>query len=171
MKINLFWSFCSIFFLAISCTVSFVDRSIDYSLIKTFNIDQFSVKDAIAPPTSGLTFSEQLKTRILNNTKLSYVQDNSNADLLFSGAVIAYRLEAISPQANQTVALQRLTIQISVSHTNKSDKTGKSDWNENFSRFANFPADQDLSSIENQLIEEVYDQVLDDVFNRAFSGW
>lgn len=171
MKKTLFGSFCWIFLLATSCTVTFVDRSIDYSQTKTFNIDQFSVKDAIAPPTSGLTFSEQLKTRILNNTKLSYVQDDSDADLLFSGAITAYRLEAIAPQANQTVALQRLTIQLSVSHVNKADKTGRSDWNENFSRFANFSADQDLSSVENQLIEEVYDQVLDDVFNKAFSGW
>ena len=164
-------AFCCLLLLANSCTISLVNRNIDYTVTKTFNIDQFGVKNATAPPTSGLTFSEQLKTRILNNTKLTYLQTSEEADLLFAGDVTGYQLEALAPQADQSVALQRLTIQLTISYTNTKDKTGQSDWTENFSRFANFAADQDLASVEQQLIEEVYDQVLDDVFNKAFSGW
>ena len=171
MNASTFCSICCTILLVSSCTVSLINRTIDYTVTKTFNIDQFGVKNATAPPTSGLTFSEQLKTRILNNTKLTYLQDAEEADLLFSGDVTGYQVAALAPQANQTVALQQLTIQLTISYVNTKDETGQSNWTENFSRFANFGADQDLSTVEEQLIEEVYDQVLDDVFNKAFSGW
>ncbi len=158
-------------FLVQSCTVSFINRSIDYDVLKTFNIDQFGVKAPNAPPIIGQQFSELLKTRVLNNTKLNYVQEERDGDVLFSGDVVGYIVEALAPQADQTVALQRLTIQITVQYKSPPIKDGSKDWSQNFSRFANFTADQDLSAVEDQLITEIYDQIMDDVFNKAFSGW
>lgn len=161
--------FC--WFLTQSCTVSLINRSIDYDVLKTFNIDQFGVKASNASPIIGQQFSEQLKTRILNNTKLAYVNEERDGDVLFSGDIITYNIEALAPQANQTIALQRLSIQISIQYRNPPIKDGSKDWTQTFSRFANFSADQELSSVEDQLITEIYDQIMDDVFNKAFSGW
>lgn len=154
-----------------SCTVSLINRSIDYDVLKTFNVDQFGVRAPNAPPTIGQQFSEQLKRRVLNNTKLTYVQEERNGDILFSGDIVGYNIEALAPQANQTVALQRLSIQINIQYKNIPIKDGSKDWTQTFSRFANFSAEQELSSVENQLITEIYDQIMDDVFNKAFSGW
>lgn len=152
-----------------SCTVSFVNTGIDYSVLKTFSIEQFGVKASNAPPTSGQTFSEQFKDRVLNNTRLAYV--NNKADIQFSGNITSYTISSLAPQANDNVAFQRLTIQISVDFKNTKEKDGSANWTQNFSRFANFSADQDLGSVEEVLIQDIYNQVLDDVFNRAFSGW
>jgi hypothetical protein len=157
------------FVLLQSCTVSFINQGIDYSVLKTFSIDQFEAKASNAPPTSGQTFSEQLKDKVMSNTRLSY-QDN-RGDVHFSGYVSGYQIGSLAPQANQTVAFQRLTIRIAIDFKNTQVKDGSKDWNQTFSRFADFTADQDLSSVETQLIQDIYDQVLDDVFNKAFSGW
>lgn len=152
-----------------SCTVSFINSGIDYTVLKTFSLEQFDVKASNAPPTSGQTFSERLKDKILSNTRLSYSEQPG--DVQFSGNVTGYTITALAPEADQTVAFQRLSIDVSVSFKNIQQKDGSADWNQSFSRFANFAADQDLSSVENQLIQDIYDQILEDVFNRAFSGW
>ncbi|MFK7798563.1 MAG: LPS assembly lipoprotein LptE [Aureispira sp.] len=157
--------------LAQSCTISLINRSIDYDVLKTFNIDQFGVKASNAPPIIGQQFSEQLKLRVLNNTKLAYVQEERDGDVLFSGDIVGYNIEALAPQADQSAALQRLTIKIDIEYKSPPIKDGSKDWRQTFSRFANFSAEQDLATVETQLITEIYDQIMDDVFNKAFSGW
>lgn len=152
-----------------SCVVSFVNTGIDYSVLKSFSIEQFGAKDSNAPPTSGQVFSERLKNRVLNDTRLEYKDEQG--DIQFSGDVTGYLITANAPQKDQTVAFQRLTIKISIDYRNLKKTDGSEDWTQTFSRFANFSADQDLSAVETQLIQDIYDQVLDDVFNRAFSGW
>ncbi|MCH2023106.1 MAG: LPS assembly lipoprotein LptE [Saprospiraceae bacterium] len=152
-----------------SCTVSFINTGIDYSVLKTFSLEQFEVKVTNAPPTCGQTFSEQLKDKIISNTRLAYQVGKS--DIEFSGNITGYTLSSLAPQANQTVAFQRLTINVAVNFKNTKQKDGSEDWNQTFSRFANFSSDEDLSSVEEVLIQDIYDQVLNDVFNKAFSGW
>lgn len=152
-----------------SCTVSLINTGIDYDQLKSFSIEQFNVSAGNAPPTSGQTFSEQLKNRVLNNTRLSYA--DRNGDVQFTGNVSGYTITALAPQPDQTVAFQRLTIKIDVTYKNTKDKNESASWQQTFSRFADFSSDQDLSSVENALITDIYSQLLDDVFNRAFSGW
>ncbi len=152
-----------------ACTVSFINAGIDYSVLKSFSIEQFEVKASNAPPTSGQRFSEQLKDKVLNNTRLAY--QDSKGDVQFSGNIVGYTVTSLAPQANQTVAFQRLTIRIAIAFKNIKEKDGSADWDQTFSRFADFSAEQDQASVEDQLIQEIYDQVLEDVFNRAFSGW
>lgn len=157
--------------LAQSCSVSFINVGIDYSTVSTFSIEQFEPKSGNAPPTSGQQFSEQLKNKVLNNTRLSYRDEEG--DVQFKGDIVGYTVTALAPQPNQTVALQRLTIRVAVNYTNTKlkEEEENSAWSQTFSRFADFGSDQDLVSVEEQLIEEIYDQILEDVFNKAFSGW
>lgn len=164
-----FFIFIILILIAQACTISLINTGIDYSVLESFSLDQFEVKDSNAPPTSGQAFSEQLKDRILNNTRLQYEEEDG--DIQFSGNVTGYNITALAPQADQTVAFQRLTIQLTVNYKDTKQKDGSKDWEQNFSRFANFSAEQDLSTVEDALIEEIYVQVLDDVFNKAFSGW
>jgi hypothetical protein len=162
--------FCGLFiliFLLQSCTVSLKNIGLDYSALKTFNTAQFVTKAPNAPPTSGQDFSERLKLKILNNTRLNYADDLG--DVEFQGSIVNYAVSSLAPQANQTVAFQRLTITISVKFTNNAQDD--KDWQQQFTRFADFSAEQDLSSVETVLIEDIYKQLLEDVFNKAFSGW
>ena len=152
-----------------SCTVSFINAGIDYSVLKTFSLEQFEVKVQNAPPNSGQSFSEQLKDKIISNTRLAYQEGKS--DIQFSGNVTGYTISSLAPQPDQTVAFQRLTIKVNVDFRNTKEKDGSKDWNQTFSRFANFSSEEDLSSVEEALIQDIYAQILDDVFNKAFSGW
>jgi hypothetical protein len=158
--------YLAVFFLSISCTFRFNAYDIS-SDVKTFSVAQFETTAGNAPPTIGQQFSEQLKQRILNDTRLQYRV--SKGDIEFSGAVTSYQISPIAPQPGQTVALQRLTLRMDIEC--KSEKQEIKSWSPSFTRFADFAADADLSEVENRLVKEIYDQIIEDVFNRAFSNW
>ncbi len=160
--------FIVIFFFVLTESCNFRFNAYDISPdVKTFSVDQFETTAGNAPPTIGQQFSEQLKQRILNDTRLQY--RDSKGDIAFSGAVTSYQISPIAPQPGQTVGLQRLTIRMDIEC--KSEKQEMKSWSPSFSRFADFAADADLTSVENQLIKEIYDQIIEDVFNKAFSNW
>jgi hypothetical protein len=157
-----------IFFLILFSACTFRFNAYDISPdVKTFSVEQFETTAGNAPPTIGQQFSEQLKQRILNDTKLQY--RDSKGDIEFSGAVTSYQISPIAPQPGQTVALQRLSIRMEIQC--KSEKQEMKSWSPSFSRFADFASDADLSAVETQLLKEIYAQIIEDVFNKAFSNW
>jgi hypothetical protein len=158
--------YLTVFFLSISCSFRFNAYDISPD-VKTFSVAQFETTAGNAPPTIGQQFSEQLKQRILNDTRLQY--RDSKGDIEFSGAVTSYQVSPIAPQPGQTVALQRLTLRMDIEC--KSEKQEIKSWSPSFTRFADFAADADLSAVETRLVKEIYDQIIEDVFNRAFSNW
>jgi hypothetical protein len=158
--------YLAVFFLSISCSFRFNAYDISPD-VKTFSVAQFETTAGNAPPTIGQQFSEQLKQRILNDTRLQY--RDSKGDIEFSGAVTSYQVSPIAPQPGQTVALQRLTLRMDIEC--KSEKQEIKSWSPSFTRFADFAADADLSAVETRLVKEIYDQIIEDVFNRAFSNW
>ncbi len=166
---NLFFIFVIILSTVQACTVSFINAGIDYSVLKTFSLQQFEVKAQNAPPNSGQNFSELLKDKIINNTRLAYL--SQKGALEFTGYISGYEIKALAPQANQTVAFQRLTVNIQIDFKNNKEKDASKNWSQQFSRFANFSSEEDLSSVEEALLQDIYDQILNDVFNQAFSGW
>lgn len=161
-----FFALFVLFVIINACSIRFNAYDISPE-VKTFSVEQFETTAGNAPPTIGQEFSEQLKQRILNDTKLQY--RTSKGDIEFSGAVTAYQISPIAPQPGQTVALQRLTVRMEIDY--KSSKQEIKNWSPSFSRFADFSAEADLSAVENQLIKEIYTQIIEDVFNKAFSNW
>lgn len=138
--------------------------------VKNFSVAQFETTAAIAPPTSGQEFSERFKQKILNNTRLEF--QDSKGDMQFAGALTGYTVSFVAPQPNETNAFQRLTVRLEVSYRNlKETDPKKAEWTQSFERFANFPGTSDLNSVQNQLLEEIYEQLIEDVFNKAFTGW
>ncbi len=161
-----FFFLLPLFLLLQSCIIAFNSYDIDSS-VQNFSVEQFETTAGSAPPTLGQQFSEQLKQRILSDTKLNYAA--SKGDIEFSGAIVGFEVSPIAPRDAQSVALQRLTIRMNISYKNR--KQVDKDWNTAFSRFSDFGADIDLSSVEERLVREIYEQVIEDVFNKAFANW
>ena len=151
-----------------SCKIEFAPKNIPYDVVKTYSVEQFETRAALAPPTAGQTFSELLKNKIQNDTRLQLVI-NEDGDLSYSGYLAKYQITSLAPTANETSAIQRLTITINIDLVNNKQKD--KDWSASFSRFADFGADTDLGDVQNQLIEEIYEQILEDVFNKSFGDW
>ena len=45
------------------------------------------------------------------------------------------------------------------------------DYDTSFSRYEDYDASQNLSDVENELIELIVENLIEDIFNRAFVSW
>jgi hypothetical protein len=134
---------------------------------KTFTVKYFEKTSALGPSSLSQAFTEKLKDKFLSQTNLKLAV--KDADLIFEGAITNYAVSPLAIQANETAAKNRLTITISVKFTNL--KNEKQNFEAAFSRFADYSSSQSLSAVENILIPDIFDQLADDVFNKAFINW
>ena len=94
---------------------------------------------------------------------------NSDGDVHFRGFITAYQSAPVAVSGNDQASLNRLTISVGVSYENKLDEN--QNFNQSFTRFADFAASQNLSSVEDALMNEIAGQLVQDIFNRAFLNW
>ena len=142
--------------------------------INTFFIDQFQTGIANAPPDLGQRFTEELKNIILTSSRLTY--EESGPDIEFSGRIAGFNVQSVAPQrdnANTATefgsSLNRLTISVIVDYINNQDDDDV--WNQSFSFFQDFESTEDLSNVQEELIVNIFEQLTNDIFNRAFTNW
>ena len=94
---------------------------------------------------------------------------NSDGDMDISGEITGYTMQPTAITGNDQAAMNRLTITIKVKFVNTKDP--KSSFEQSFSRFKEFSAQLNFSSIENSLVEEIVNELIDDVFNKSVVNW
>jgi hypothetical protein len=151
----------------ISCGIySFTGASIPTEA-KTISVDYFSNKAATVQPSLSQVFTERLKYMFLEQTNLSLSENES--DLSFSGYISKYQIKPMAIKANETAGQNRLTIAIKVTYNNSLDS--ENNFEHTFSRYRDYDSEQNISDIENTLIEEITNELAEDVFNKAFVNW
>ena len=135
--------------------------------LTTFKIAQFDNTTYNSPPNINQTFTESLKRKISRESRL--VLDETNPDIQFDGTITRFNVSSVSPEPGEFTALQRLTIAVNIRYSNFSDEEDK--WEESFSFFADFSPDQQLIDVQDELIIIIFDQILEDIFNKAFTNW
>lgn len=149
-----------------SCGVySFTGASVEG---KTINFLTLENKARNVVPSLTVSLTNQIRNRILAQTGLSPL-NNNEADYIVSGYVTAYDVTVTGVQNTQTASMNRLTISVNIDF--KNNKNPKSSFQQSFTRYADFSANQALSSVESRLIEEIGRQLADDIFNKAFVNW
>lgn len=134
---------------------------------KTFSVRYFQNNASLIQPTLSQKMTDKLKDRMLSQTNLTMV--NSGGDMAFEGEIVSYVLQPVAIQGNETAQLTQLTVSINVRFFNKinPDKNLEN----RFTRFQQFSSSQNLSSIEDGLLETITDELVDDIFNKAFVNW
>ncbi|MEJ7557295.1 MAG: LptE family protein [Pedobacter sp.] len=139
--------------------------------MKTVNVTVFENNAPLVVSTLSTQLTEEFKTRIRNQTKLSLT--NNDPEATFSGNITGYDIRPVALQDNanrQNVAgANRLTIRINVKYVNNLDPTKS--FEEPFERFTEFRLTGNLQAQEPALIRIVTQQLIEDVFNRAFAQW
>ena len=135
--------------------------------VSTFYVDDFKSTALNAPATINQTFGEALKDKISKESRLKY--SDLEPHLEFGGTVQNFIVTSVAPQPGETTSFNRLTIHVSVEYTNHLDP--KDQWTKTFSHFADFPSDQNLLPVQDDLIDIIFKQILEDIFNQAFNNW
>ena len=150
-----------------SCGIySFTGASIPKEA-KTISVDYFNNKAATVQPTLSQVFTERLKDMFLEQTNLSLSENEG--DLSFSGYISKYQIKPMAIKANETAGQNRLTIAVKVTYNNSLDS--ENNFEQTFSRYRDYDSAQNISDIENTLIEEITNELAEDVFNKAFVNW
>jgi hypothetical protein len=162
--------FLYLFFCLIICTscvrFTFSGASIPEGA-RTFSVNYFVNNASLVNPNLSQLITDKLRDRIQSQTSLIMVNDN--ADLSFEGEIINYVVQPAALQANDVASLNQLTVTINVKFTNKIDE--KQNFSQQFSRYQQFSSTVSLSSVESSLVEQIVNDLVDDIFNRAFINW
>jgi len=156
------------FLLTSSCKVkySFTGGSVDPK-IKTVSIQYFPNNAPIVVATLSQTFTQALRDRFSTQTRLTLV--NYNGDMDIEGSITGYSVQPEAIQANQTAALNRLTITVNVKFTNKIDE--KQNFEQSFARYEDYPSSQNLSAVQDGLIQDINTALIDDIYNKTVVNW
>ena len=134
---------------------------------KTFTVTYISNVASIVAPLLSPEITRKLQQKFVNETQLKLAE--RDGDLEFSGKILDYRTAPVGVQGNQVNTVNQLTINVEITFENKKDE--KKNFTQTFSTFVNFPAEQDFSAVESQLIQTATDQLVTDIFNKAFINW
>lgn len=156
----------SAFFIACRVNYSLNGASIPPEA-KTVSVTFFQNYASLAPPTLSQTFTEALRTKLVSQSRLALIQ--KAGDLAFEGSITGYSTMPVAVQSTDQAAQTRLTITVNVKYTCAFDE--KRNFEQSFSRFADYPSNQSLATVENQLIQNIDDQLLQDIFNKALNNW
>lgn len=134
---------------------------------KTISITYFVNNASYVEPNLSHIITDALRDRFLAQTSLDFTQENG--DLQIEGIITDYSTRPVAIQGNETAALNRLTITVKVKFTNLIDPT--KDFENSFSRFEDYPSDQDLSQVKDQLVPVISEALVDDIFNKSVVNW
>lgn len=153
---------------------SFTGTNINYELTKTFSVENFFNDSGGGPANMGQQFTESLKDFYQRNTQLELVR--SNGDIQLSGAIARYN---ITPQATVTstdpnspdrAGQMRLTILVEVEYVNMAVE--EENLKRSFSFFRDYdPRTTSVLQVENVLIEEIFENIIQDIFTATVANW
>jgi len=137
--------------------------------VKTISIDNFPNKALLVVATLSRDFTEALQDYFTSQTNLILVEQNG--DLHLEGSITGYAVQPVAIQGGQdeTAQLNRLTITVKVKFTNRFND--QQNFESSFSHYLDYPTEQNLSSVQDQLIEEINQQLVEDIFNKAVVNW
>jgi hypothetical protein len=178
MKLNRrFFLLLALVFLSLqACSVkySFTGTNINYELTKTFSVDNFFNDSGGGPANMEQRFTEAMKEYYQRNTQLELVR--TNGDLQFSGAISRYSVTpqaAVSsgdPDLPDRAGQMRLTISVDVDYINLSNEEESK--KQTFSFFKDYdPRNVTLLDVENQLVEEIFEVIIQDIFTATVANW
>ena len=135
---------------------------------KTVQVDYFQNKSAIGGPFLGASFTESLRDIMQSQTKLDLV--DNNGDLQISGNIKNYNITPVNIQAgSETAAQNRLKMIVSIdTYYKNNDSIGLN--KSPFSAFVDYSSDNDFSSIEENLVENLNYQITQDIYDKIFGG-
>jgi hypothetical protein len=176
-QLNVRWilSYFSVALVLSSCGVG-----INYSMTgtsttaKTISIAEFYNNTDLGEANLGQTFTNQLKTYIIQNSSIAVV--TGEGELQMEGEITGYSLTPIAatatndPTQPNTASSQRLTITVKVTYVNTLDEA-MSFKDKSFSFYKDFPNEQNITDVGEAFTRQIFERIVNDIFNASIANW
>ena len=152
-----------------ACSISykFNGSNIDYSKTKSIQIADFPIRSTYVWAPMGPMFNNKLKDQFADHTKLQQVR--RNGDLKIEGEIIQYTQRNKSVSAEGYSAQTELAITVNVRFTNNVNH--KEDFERQFTATSTYETTQSLTSVQEQLVTQMVEELCDQIFNATVANW
>lgn len=152
-----------------ACSVSykFNGASIDYTKVKTIQIADFPIRSSYVWGPMASIFNNELKDKFANHTRLSQVK--RNGDLKIEGEITQYSQRNKSVSAEGYSAQTELSMTVNVRFTNNTNH--KEDFERQFTATSSYETTQSLSSVQEELVTQMVEDIADQIFNATVANW
>ena len=150
-----------------SVSISFNGSSINYDLVKSVSIEKFPIRCAyVWSPMEGM-FYNSLSDEYSNKTKLQVLQ--RNGDLQLSGEITEYSQlnKAISSDGYSAQTQLKMTVNVRFVNNSNHDE----DFEKTFSATAEYDSSQQLTAVQEELVQQMIDDIVDQIFNATVANW
>lgn len=154
-------------FVVAACGIyKFNDTSIapDVHTISVYTIENKAMK---VNPTLSNTLTVALQDQYRKLTKLEMLEDGG--DLEVSGFIASYDVSPTAVTSQEVAAQNRLTVTVKI--TFKNNKHPEEDFEKSFAAFQDFDSNLSLDAVEAQLVDEIVEILVDDIFNATVANW
>ena len=134
---------------------------------RTFSVAYFPNNATMVAPILSSTLTDALVDMFTRRTRLMQVEEGG--DFAFEGEIINYTSTTASVSSDDYALLNRLTITIKVRFTNALDE--KQSWNRTFTAYEDYESTRLLTEVEGELIPQIVDKLVTDIFQASASNW
>ena len=158
--------------LVTSCGIySFTGSSIPIG-VETFQVDYFENTAGGKPgstiePGLDRDFTIALQDLIVNQTSLNLV--NQGGDIIYSGEIVDFSVTPMAATAEIKAAQNRLTMAVMVNYENVLNE--EDDIEKRFSFYYDFPGNLQVYDIKDAALEEIFERIIQDIFNETLAKW
>lgn len=153
-----------------ACTVSykFNGSSINYDKVKTISFENFPNRSAafVWGPMESM-FNTALQDKYMQQTRLKQVRQNG--DLQLSGEITNYDAynKGVGSDGYSTMAELKMTVNVRyVNNTNHAE-----DFEQQFSASREYNSTQQLSAVQEELVDQMIDEIVEQIFNATVANW
>lgn len=151
-----------------SCTVNYSLTGASIApQVKTISVQHFSSRAPLAMANIGQYITDELKDKFQSQTSLKLV--NGEGHLNFEGEITKYDTRPTAIVGDETAAQNRLSVTVHVKFTNEIEP--EYNFDSDFTRYKDYDSNLDLAAVEQQLVEEIVEQLIDDIFNKSVVNW
>ena len=169
-KIRLSSYIIFVMLISVACTVSykFNGSSINYDKVKTISFENFPNRSAafVWGPMESM-FNTKLQDKYMQQTRLR--QQRQNGDLQLSGEITNYDAynKGVGSDGYSTMAELKMTVNVRfVNNTNHAE-----DFEQQFSASREYNSTQQLSSVQEELVNQMIDEIVEQIFNATVANW
>lgn len=135
--------------------------------VKTISIQRFPNNAMTVEPTLSQKLTDALRDKFANETNLIIL--NKGGDLQLDGAITGYRTSPVAIQADETAAMNRLTITVKVKYVNTLDES--KNYETTFSQYQDYESTKNLNDVQDVLIDLILEMMIQDIFNKSVVNW
>lgn len=135
--------------------------------VKTISVHTIENKAPKVYPSLSNTFTVELQDKYRKLTNLEMLDEGG--DLEVSGIVMSYDVTPTAVTSEEVAAQNRLTITAKITYAN--NLYPDEDFEKSFAAFQDYSSELSLEQVEAQLVDDIVEILVEDIFNATVAQW